>query len=74
MRPDKKLAGLLGLSDAGGTRANQYMKVDTARRSGAGIEGQTLQFHGTADRYTLNGASAVAALYSTPPRRPRTRP
>ena len=31
---------------------------------GAGIEGQTLQFHGTADRYGLNGASAVARLYS----------
>ncbi len=64
MRPDKKLAGLLGLTDAGGTRANQYMKVDPGSYAGAGIEGQTLQFHGTADRYALNGASAVARLYS----------
>ncbi|HEU0023995.1 MAG TPA: DUF4082 domain-containing protein [Thermoleophilaceae bacterium] len=64
MRPDKRLAGLLGLTDAGGTRTNQYMRVDTGTAAGAGIEGQTLQFHGTADRYTLSGASAVARLYS----------
>ena len=35
-----------------------------ARRPGAGIVGSTIQFHGTADRYTLNGATAVATLYS----------
>ena len=64
MRPDKKLAPLLGLSDAGGTLANGYMKVDQGSASGAGIDPQTLQFHGTADRYTLNGAQEVAALYS----------
>ena len=64
MRPDKKLAGLLGLSDAGGTLANGYMKVDQGSASGAGIDDQTLQFHGTADRYGLNGASAIATLFS----------
>jgi hypothetical protein len=64
MRPDKKLAGLLGLSDSGGTRANQYLTVDTGTVAGAGIEGQSLQFHGTADRYGLAGATAVATLYS----------
>ena len=64
MRPDKKLAGLLGLTDAGGTRTNQYMKVNPATAAGAGIEAQTLQFHGTADRYSLNGSTAVASLYS----------
>ena len=36
----------------------------TARAPGAGIVNQTMQFHGTADRYTLNGATAVATLYS----------
>jgi hypothetical protein len=65
MRPDKKLAGLLGLTDQGGTRAEQYLRVDPATAPGAGIEGQTLQFHGTADRYALNGASAIARLYSS---------
>ena len=34
MRPDKQLAGLLGLTDAGTTLANAYLQVDTS--SGAG--------------------------------------
>ena len=65
MRPDKKLAGLLGLTDAGGTRSNAYMRVDTGTPAGSGIDGQTLQYHGTADRYTLGSAAAVATLYSS---------
>ena len=65
MRPDKKLAGLLGLSDLGGTRANQYLKVDNGTAAGAGIEGQSLQFHGTADRYSLTGGTALARLWSS---------
>ena len=64
MHPDKQLAGLLGLSDAGTTLSNAYLKVDTSAGPGVGITGQTIQFHGSADRYTLNGASAVATLYS----------
>ncbi|MBN1529107.1 MAG: hypothetical protein JW895_08600 [Thermoleophilaceae bacterium] len=65
MRPDKKLAGLLGLSDAGGTRTNAYMRVDTGTPAGTGIESQTLQYHGTADRYDLTSATAIATLYSS---------
>ncbi|PYR93364.1 MAG: hypothetical protein DMF84_10265 [Acidobacteria bacterium] len=65
MRPDKQLAGLLGLTDAASTLANAYLLVNTASSPGAGIVGETIQFHGTADRYTLNGATAVATLYST---------
>jgi hypothetical protein len=64
MRPDKQLAGLLGLTDAGGTLANRYLKVNGGSAAGAGLDGQTLQYHDTADRYTLNGASTVATLYS----------
>ncbi len=44
---------------------NGYLKVDTARRPGAGITTDTMQFHGTADRYTLSGATAVATLYTS---------
>ena len=65
MRPDKKLASLLGLTDAGDTLGDAYLLVNTAAAPGAGIVGQTMQFHGTADRYTLNGATAIATLYST---------
>jgi hypothetical protein len=64
MRPDKKLAGLLGLTDAKSTLANAYLKVDTSGAPGAGIVGSTIQFHGTADRYALNGATGIATLYS----------
>jgi fibronectin type 3 domain-containing protein len=64
MKPDKQLAGLLGLTDAGTTLANAYLKVDTTAAPGTGIVGSTIQYHGTADRYTLNGATAVATLYS----------
>jgi hypothetical protein len=64
LRPDKQLAGLLGLTDAGGTLTNGYLLVSTASGPGAGIVGQTIQYHGTADRYTLNGATSVATLYS----------
>ena len=64
MRPDKQLAGLLGVTDAASTLTNAYLKVDTASGPGAGIVGSTIQFHGTADRYTLSGAQAIATLYS----------
>ncbi len=64
MRPDKKLTGLLGLTDLSATLANAYLKIDTASGPGEGLVNQTIQFHGTADRFGLNGASAIATLYS----------
>ena len=64
MHPDKQLAGLLGLTALGTTRSNAYLQVNTASGPGVGITGQTIQYHGSADRYTLNGATAVATLYS----------
>ena len=63
MRPDPQLAGLLGISPAGATLSNAYLLVNTSQSPGSGIVGQTIQFHGTADRYTLNGASSLATLY-----------
>ena len=65
LRPDKQLAGLLGLADTGNTLSEGYLLVNTASAPGAGIVGQSIQFHGTADLYTLNGATAVATLYSS---------
>ncbi len=64
MSPDKKLAGLLGLATASGTLSNAYLKVDTSSGPGVGITDQTMQFHGSADRYLLAGATALATLYS----------
>jgi hypothetical protein len=64
MRPDKQLAGLLGLTDAGSTQTKGYLLIDTSQAPGSGLVGQTIQYQGTADRYTLNGATSVATLYS----------
>ncbi|MBP1752651.1 MAG: hypothetical protein H6Q57_1487, partial [Geobacteraceae bacterium] len=64
MRPDKKLAALLGLTDLGTTMSNAYLLVNTSSSPGTGIVNQTIQYHGTADRYSLNGASTIATLYS----------
>jgi len=64
MHPDAQLAGLLGLSSAGSALANAYLKVDTSSGPGVGITGQTTQYHGSADRYILNGATSIANLYS----------
>jgi hypothetical protein len=65
MRPDMKLAGLLGLVDQASTLSNGYLAVDGSKAPGAGIVSQTMQFHGTADGYALGGATSVATLYST---------
>ena len=64
MRPDSKLASLLGLTAAGSTRTNQYLLVNTAAAPGTGVVGETMQFKGTADNYTTNGATTVATFYS----------
>ena len=74
-RPDPQLAPLLGLTPAGGLALTEgYLQVDTGTEAGAGIVGETMQFHGTADRYTLAGASRRChALQRPRRRRPRTR-
>lgn len=64
MRPDSKLASLLGLTPAGSTRTNQYLLIDTATTPGNGLVGETIQWKGTADNYTLNGATSIATFYS----------
>ena len=64
MHPDKQLAGLLGLSSSSGTLSNQYLAVNTLLGPGVGIVADTIQYHGPADLYTLNGATAYAMLYS----------
>ena len=72
MRPDKQLAPLLGLTDASATLSEGYLLVNTATAPGAGIVGQTMQFHGIADRYSLNGATSLPTLIHDcdRPRRP----
>ena len=66
-RPDAGLYPLLGITAAGGTLADQYILVNTATgKPGAGIVKQTMQFHGTADLYTMQaGTTSLATLFSS---------
>ena len=64
MHPDPQLAGLLGLTTLGTSLSGGYLQVDTSFGPGVGIVGQTMQYHGSADQYTLNGATPIATLYS----------
>jgi hypothetical protein len=66
MQPDAKLASLLGLTSTSSTLSNGYLLVDTSTPAGNGIVGQPMQFHGTANLFTLNGASSLATLYTNP--------
>ena len=65
MRPDSRLHGLAGITAQTGTVADGYIAVNAAVEPGAGITTDTMQFHGTANRYVLNGATSVATLYSS---------
>lgn len=65
MRPDKQLAGLLGLAEAGGQLSEGYLLINTTTGPGVGLVAEPIQFHGAADRYQLKGASSFATLYST---------
>lgn len=62
-RPDADLATLLGLTPVAGTLSEGYLLINNAG-PGTGIVNQTIQFHGAADYYTLNGATSLATLYS----------
>ncbi len=63
MRPEPDLASLLGVT-ASGDLSEGYLRVNTSAPPGNGIVGETMQFHGTASRLSLNGATSVATLYS----------
>jgi hypothetical protein len=67
MRPDKtlpSLLSLLGLTNLGSTLSDAYLLVNTTSGPGQGIVNQTIQFHGSADRYAMSGATSIATLYS----------
>jgi len=63
-RPDVQLASVFGVAPLGSTLAEGWLKIDTSTPYGSGLEGQAMKFHGTADLYSLSGASALATLYN----------
>ncbi len=62
MRPDKQLAGLLGLKPAAGAIHEGYLEPDVQQLALRGFPPDTLQIHGAADLYQLNGAVQLAAV------------
>ena len=64
MHPDHQLAGLLGLQSTTETLSDGYLAISPSG-PGNGIVNQTIQFHGAADLYNLNGASSLARLFSS---------
>ncbi len=63
MRPDRQLADLLGLTTVSTTLKDAYLQINDSG-PGVGIVNQTIQFHGTADLYSLSGATSLATLFS----------
>jgi hypothetical protein len=63
-RPGPSLSELFGITPAGETIADGYLRIDSATDQGKGLTGKILQFHGTADKYTLNGGKTIATLFS----------
>ncbi len=71
MRPDPGLADLFGITYVSPRAEHllQFLKYDTSSVPGTGIVDLSLQYHGQADNYSLNGAVALANLWdciSTP--------
>ncbi len=64
-KPSALLTPLMGLSAAGSTLSDRYLLVNTSSGPGVGIVNQTIQYHGAANLHTLNGATALATLYSS---------
>lgn len=65
MHPDPQLSTVLGLTYTSQSMPDSYLLVNTAQAPGFGITGSTIQYHGPAELFTLNGATAVAQLYSS---------
>ncbi len=63
-KPGAELLNLMGLTSTGSSISDKYLLVNTATSPGTGIVGQTIQFHGVADQYNLNGATSIATLFS----------
>ena len=72
MRPDILIAPLFGINTISGPLTDGYLKISNTMTltagsipPGTGLVTQTLQIHGNADQYTLNGgALTLAQLYS----------
>jgi len=61
-RPDKDLSGIFGIKYLGESIDEGYIKIDEKSRQGKGITTQSIQFHGIADKYSLQSAKIIASI------------
>jgi len=64
-RPSSSLHPLLGLSSLDESMSDKYLMIHPDPGPGMGIVNETIQFHGVADCYQLNGATSLGTLYSS---------
>jgi hypothetical protein len=64
MSPDPGLAGLLGVTPQAAPITDGYLLIQAGTPIGTSFPAQTLQFHGPARGFALNGATGLATLYS----------
>ena len=64
-RPDRQLASVFGVASLGTTLQEAWLKIDTTTSYAPSMDSEAMKFHGAADLYSLNSASALATLYYT---------
>ena len=59
-RPDKSLSELFGIIRADSIVTDGYITIDTSGKIGESLTSKPLQFHGTADIYTVDKGNVIA--------------
>lgn len=68
LRPDKKLASLLGLEPTSAVLRDRYIRLPAGSDLAESLVSESIQFHGEADVYEPNGAQITAFLCNQPDR------
>jgi len=63
-RPDKDISGIFGIEYLGETIDNGYIKIDENSGQGRGLIKESMQFHGIADKYSVQSAKIIASILS----------
>ena len=64
-RPDLQLASVFGVAPLGTTLSEAWLKIDITTSYAPSAVSAAMKFHGTADLYSLNSATALSTLYNT---------
>ncbi|MBN1479665.1 hypothetical protein JXA70_05290 [candidate division KSB1 bacterium] len=63
-RPDSSLSRLFGIKPTNEEIIEGYIRIDPTFEAGKGLTSKTMQFHGTADIYSIKTATNLAALFA----------